>query len=301
MKRSRFPKAAALLGSSLCAAALVAGGCGSSSDADEKPPASLESVEQAAIEKYRFWLEENAASLIDWTSQIRGQIAAGDLNKALSRYATSRVQFGQIEPASRIFESLNTRINAQAEDVPADEFTSFHRIEQALFAERTTDGLKPAADRLLKAVEKLKYKVTNAKLGALEIAEGTDATLEAIVSKELTGAEEPYSHLDLVDFAAGVEGSEAGFEAVRPLVAYEDQELTERIEAGFVKAYEAVNLHGLAAREQKVRPAAGGAVFIVFNALSPAEVRLLVEPMEALKKLFASVPALVETSEAESR
>ncbi len=271
---------------------LLLSSCGSSSDStDEKRPAALESVEQAALEKYRWYLEENAASLVDWTTQMRGQIAVGELGKAESRYSTSRVQYGQVEPGARLLPALNTRINALAKDVPADEFGGFHRIEKTLFGGETTSGATPAAKALMEDAGKLHHGLRTIDLEPRQIAAAINETLEATLKRELTGGEEPYSHLDLVDFAASVEGTEAAFEAIRPLVAYRDQDLAESIEARFVEAYEAVKLHGSAAREDRIRPAAAGAVFIVFNELSTAEVRQLRRPIDALAALFAQVPS----------
>ena len=54
-------------------------------------------------------------------------------------------------------------------------------------------------------------------LQAVQIANGANELLGEVSASKITGEEERYSHIDLVDFEANVEGSEAAFEAVEPL------------------------------------------------------------------------------------
>ncbi len=55
-------------------------------------------------------------------------------------------------------------------------------------------------------------------LQAVQIANGANELLSEVSASKITGEEERYSHLDLVDFQANVEGSRAAFEAVAPLL-----------------------------------------------------------------------------------
>ena len=64
-------------------------------------------------------------------------------------------------------------------------------------------------------------------LQAVQIANGANELLGEVSASKITGEEERYSHIDLVDFEANVEGAEAAFEAVEPLLEREGPEAGE--------------------------------------------------------------------------
>ena len=59
-------------------------------------------------------------------------------------------------------------------------------------------------------------------LQAVQIANGANELLGEVSASKITGEEERYSHIDLVDFEANVEGAEAAFDAVKPLLDAEN-------------------------------------------------------------------------------
>src|SRR5262249_36675885 len=56
-----------------------------------------------------------------------------------------------------------------------------------------------------------------------------------VSSGKITGEEDRYSHTDLWDFAANVEGSEKGFDLLEPALKAKDAKLAGQIEALFTK------------------------------------------------------------------
>ena len=62
----------------------------------------------------------------------------------------------------------------------------------------------------------------------MQIANGANELLGEVSASKITGEEERYSHIDLVDFEANVEGAEAAFEAVEPLLDDEGPEAGRR-------------------------------------------------------------------------
>ena len=72
-------------------------------------------------------------------------------------------------------------------------------------------------------------------LQAVQIANGANELLGEVSASKITGEEERYSHIDLVDFEANVEGAEAAFEAVEPLLTDKDPKLAKEIEAQLQK------------------------------------------------------------------
>lgn len=211
--------------------------------------------------KYRAYVDENAASLTGWVREMRGQIAAGEVAKAESRYATSRVQLGQISPAAMTVEPFFDQIDA----VPADGASAtgtYHRIEKALFSKETTAGMKLAAAKLLKDVEALQRRLEATRFRPAALAQDAAAAVRRLSTVAVQGKLEAYSHVDLVDMAAGIEGAQAAFEAAEPLVS--DEAVRKRVKRGFLAIYDALKLYGAAAREPQSRPAAAGARFVYY-------------------------------------
>ena len=83
----------------------------------------------------------------------------------------------------------------------------------------------------------------------VEIAQGSVDLMAEVSSSKITGEEERYSHTDLWDFEANVEGAEAGFEALEPALERVDPELVDEIDG-------AVRRHVRAARRATARATA---------------------------------------------
>ena len=75
--------------------------------------------------------------------------------------------------------------------------------------------MAPVAEQLLADVEELQQKVKNVELQAVQIANGANELLGEVSASKITGEEERYSHIDLVDFEANVEGAEVGLRSGR--------------------------------------------------------------------------------------
>ncbi len=238
---------------------------------------------EAAIADYRSHLEKNTGELVAATEPFTAAVIAGDVERAKRLYPAARVPYERIEPVAESFGDLDPRIDARENDVPADEFEGFHKIEQALWVDGTTAGMAPVARKLLADVKELRRKVKTVELQAVQIANGANELLGEVSASKITGEEERYSHLDLVDFEANVEGSEAAFDAVEPLVAKRDPELVKRIEADFDAVYAAL------------KPYRRGNGFVPYAELSEADTRELAQRIDALAERLSEVPALLVT------
>jgi iron uptake system component EfeO len=238
---------------------------------------------EAAISQYREYLEKNTAALVAATAPFVAAVEAGDVEKAKSLYAAARIPYEKVEPVAESFGDLDPRIDARVNDVAPAEFSGFHRIEKALWVEDTTAGMTPVAKQLLADVEELQSKVKSVELQAVQIANGANELLGEVSASKITGEEERYSHIDLVDFEANVEGAEAAFEAVQPLVEEKDPELVKQIEAGFEDVY------------TSLEPYRKGEGFVYYTELSKADTRKLAQKIDALAEELSQVPALIVT------
>lgn len=236
---------------------------------------------EAAVADYRKYLEQNADELVATTAPFVAAIEAGDVEKAKSLYPAARVPYERIEPVAESFGDLDPRIDARANDVPPNEFGGFHRIEKALWAEGTAQGMAPVAEQLLADVEELQQKVKNVELQAVQIANGANELLGEVSASKITGEEERYSHIDLVDFEANVEGSQVAFEAVEPLLEKKDPKLAKEIEADFEDVY------------RSLKPYRRGDGFVSYTELTKADTRKLAQEIDALAEELSQVPAQI--------
>jgi iron uptake system component EfeO len=248
-----------------------------SGDATAKTSPEIE----AAISKYRAYLERNTAELVAATAPFVAAVEAGEVERAQRLYPAARIPYERIEPVAESFGDLDPRIDARENDVPAAQFEGFHKIEQALWVNETTAGMAPVAKRLLADVEELRRKVKTVELQAVQIANGANELLGEVSASKISGEEERYSHIDLVDFEANVEGSEAAFEAVKPLVEEADPKLIEQIEADFGGVHESLEPHRR------------GDGFLTYDELSKADTRKLAQEIDALAEDLSRVPALI--------
>jgi iron uptake system component EfeO len=241
------------------------------------------------IAGYREYLIENTKELTQGTKPFVAAVIAGDIAKAKQLYPAPRINYERIEPVAETFGDLDPRIDARENDVPESEFGGFHRIEKALWEEDTTKGMVPVAEGLQEDVEELEEKVNGVSLQAVQIANGANELLTEVSTSKITGEEERYSHIDLVDFKANVEGSQVAFEAVAPLMEKKNPKLVKEIEEDFEAVYTAL-------KPYETSKAPG---FVLYTELDKSDTRKLAQVIDTLAEKLSLVPAQIAKGEAE--
>jgi iron uptake system component EfeO len=242
---------------------------------------------EKAIADYRKYLVENADELTANTKPFVAAVEAGDIAKAKQLYPEPRISYERIEPVAESFGDLDPRIDARENNVKPSEFGGFHRIEKALWEEETTKGMKPVAEGLQEDVEELEEKVHGVSLQAVQIANGANELLTEVSTSKITGEEERYSHIDLVDFKANVEGSQVAFESVAPLMEKKDPKLAKEIEKEFEDVYAALKPY-----ETNKWPG-----FVLYGELDKADTRKLAQVIDTLAENLSLVPAQIAKGE----
>jgi iron uptake system component EfeO len=82
-------------------------------------------------------------------------------------------------------------------------------------------------------VQEIVAKANAEKLTPLQLANGAKALLDEVASGKITGEEERYSHTDLWDFNANLEGSKAAIAALRPVLQERSPELVTQLDREF--------------------------------------------------------------------
>ena len=200
-------------------------------------------LEQATVD-YATYVDDQITFLLVPVQELAAAIKAGDLAAAQAAYVKARPFYERIEPVAESFPDLDPAIDLRIGDVEArTTWTGFHPIEQSLFEKQSTEGLSELADQLITDITSLQAEA--AKLSAataagtaggyqaFEIANGSATLLDEVLASKITGEEEAYSRIDLLDFQANVEGSLQAFATLKPALDQIDPTLVPQIAVAF--------------------------------------------------------------------
>ncbi len=189
---------------------------------------------QAAVTGYRQYVHSQAVTLVSKVQSFVAAVKAGDVERAKSEFAAARVPYETIEPVAESFGNLDPEIDARVNDVkPGRRWTGFHRIEHALWEKNSTAGMSAIADKLLADCKTLEAKTRTLSYQPDELANGANGLLGEVASSKITGEEDRYSHTDLSDFLANVNGAQTTFGLLAPALRAKDPKLADDISGRF--------------------------------------------------------------------
>jgi iron uptake system component EfeO len=232
---------------------------------------------KAAVGQYRQYLEAQTAELVATTKAFTDAVDAGNLDQAKALYAPSRVAYERIEPVAETFGDLDPKIDAREGDVPKKEWGGYHYIEQKLWIDGTTDGLSSYTMDLNDNVATLQNLVKDVDLQPAGIANGAVELLNEVSKSKITGEEERYSRTDLVDFEANVQGAEAAYDAVKPILQKKNPQLATDLDAKFAAVYAAL------------QPYKTGDTYVAYTALTDDDTKALSQVIDALAEPLSKV------------
>ncbi len=193
------------------------------------PPLALAKVSPLdlvqPVAEYKIFVSEKLEQLTADTKSFTDAIKAGDLDRAKSLFAPTRMSYEAVEPIAELFSDLDASIDSRADDHEKREddpgFTGFHRLEYGLFEKGSTEGLAPFADKLMADVTDLETRVAELALPPEKVVGGAAVLMEEVAATKISGEEDRYSHTDLWDFKANFDGSKTIFDLVSPLLTDE--------------------------------------------------------------------------------
>ena len=213
----------------------LASGSGSLAEEDLGAGTDDPLVEQA-VRDYTDFVAEQVDLLVEETTVFTDAVRAGDLAAAQAAYAPSREPWERIEPIAGLVSDIDGAVDARVDDFDSatdPDFTGWHRLEHLIFAQRTTDGAAPFADRLDADLATLQDAVADLEIPPAAIPVGASELIEEVSLGKITGEEDRYSKTDLWDFAANVEGSRAAVDTLAPALEKSDEELLTAVRAAF--------------------------------------------------------------------
>ena len=237
------------------------------------------------IADYKIYVQDKIDTLEARTKDFTDAVKAGDLAKAKALYAPARVNYEMIEPIAELFSDLDGAIDSRADDHEQKEksadFTGFHRIEYGLFSQNSTEGLAPIADKLYADVVDLKKRVAGLTVPPEKAIDGAAGLLEEVASSKISGEEDRYSHTDLWDFKANVEGSQAAVAALRPVIDEKDKALGPLLDQRF------------AAVDTLLEQYRVGDGFTLYTELTDEDKKKMTDAVDALSEPISQVAAVV--------
>jgi len=188
------------------------------------------------LSEFRVYLATQGSALIKAVTALNQAVASGDLAQAQALYLPARTAYQRLAPAAQRLAELDNSINARADYFEKREqdpaFVGFHRVEYALFQQRSLDGLVPVAERLLVDVTTLKQQLLAQSLPPEQLVSIVVRNLNTLADvRAASGEEERYSHADLGGFAGNLETAHKVVELLRPMLSKSAPELLPKIDA----------------------------------------------------------------------
>ncbi|MFC3748115.1 iron uptake system protein EfeO [Paenibacillus sp. GCM10012306] len=235
----------------------------------------------SAIEQYRTFVIEQCDLFVKGTEEFTNAVKAGQIEEAKKLYAPTRMYYERIEPIAEALGDLDPHIDARENDVDPAEWRGFHKLEKALWEDKTTAGFEETADQLLKDAQLLRAKVETVEIDANLLVTGAVELLNEVSSSKVTGEEERYSHTDLYDFVANVEGAQKIYELLKPELAKKDASLEQTIGERF------------AALHAELEPFKSGDGYVSYLELKEDEVRKLSQNLDALAEPLSNMGTIL--------
>lgn len=214
-------------------------------EAAAQPTGGIQDVLAEGTVSYSAYVVDQMANLLTAVTTLQDAVDAGDVTAAQEAYAKARPFYEKAESAVEGFvregadptdNSANLDYLVDMRESNLDEavgWHGFHAIERDLWGAGITDETKTLAAELTANVSELNDVVATLTYKPEDLANGAAGLLEEVQANKISGEEELYSHLDLVDFAANVEGAQQAFANLEPGLEEIDPELTEDVATQF--------------------------------------------------------------------
>ena len=235
-----------------------------------------------ATASYSRYVKSQTGALLPKTEEFVAAVKAGEVDKAKALFPIARTYWERIEPVAEIFGDLDPKIDGREEVTEEGmEFTGFHRLEKDLWGSGDVSKDGAIADQLLTDVKEIVAKANAEKLSPLQLANGAKGLLDEVATGKITGEEDRYSHTDLWDFNANVEGSKAAIASLRPVLEERDAALVKTLDTEFANVDTALAEHR------------AGDGWKLHNTLTQADLRGLSDAINALAEPISKVAAVV--------
>lgn len=236
------------------------------------------------LSEYKVYLATQSAELVAATAALDAAVKAGDVGAAKAAWIAARQPWHRIEPVAGRLADLQGVIDPQSDYLAAREadpaFTGFHRLEYGLWAQGSTEGLAPVADRLVADVGTLAGRLRDLKLAPEDLAAAAAQQAGRLAEGQIAGGQDKWAAEDLQGFEASLDGIGKAAGLIGPLAAaaapdvgkgYDDSLAAARAALAALKAPEGYPPYDRVDEEARKKLAdAFGALAQAIGAMNPA-------------------------------
>ncbi|GAA1424753.1 iron uptake system protein EfeO [Streptomyces thermospinosisporus] len=243
-----------------------------------------------AVAAYREYVQTQADETLPKAQEFAKAVQDGDLEAAKKAYAPSRIGWERTEPVAESFGDIDPKVDVREDGLedgqdPATDWTGWHRLEKALWQDgKIGEKEKELAGLLIKDLKDWQKRVGKAEITPTSMANGAKELLDEVATGKVTGEEERYSHTDLVDFKANVEGAEKSYALLKPVAQENDARLVKELD----KQFAALN-----ALLDKYRSGQDSYDFTPYDKVGKAERKELSDAVNALAEPLSRLAAAV--------
>jgi iron uptake system component EfeO len=221
-----------------------------------QPTGSTATILATGTKEYADYVDGVVDAMVAATSTLKSDIDAGNLAKAKRDYPLARPFYERIEsdvdgfvlPGFKATDNagnLDYLIDMRASNLdPKVGWHGFHAIERDLFKNgKITASTKQLAAELQTNVTRLDQVAKTLTYKPEDLANGAADLLEEVQTTKITGEEELYSHIDLIDFAGNVEGAQQAFAFLEPGLQKIDPALSQQVTTQFTNVNALLNTY----------------------------------------------------------
>ncbi|WP_329133713.1 iron uptake system protein EfeO [Streptomyces sp. NBC_00670] len=239
-----------------------------------------------AVAAYREYAQEQADATLPKVETFVKAIKDGDLEAAKKAYAPSRIGWERTEPVAESFGDIDPKVDVRADGLEeGQKWTGWHRLEKALWEDKKIGKAeKSLADQLVTDLTDWQKRVGKAEITPTSMANGAKELLDEVATGKVTGEEERYSHTDLVDFKANVEGAQKSYELLKPVAEKNDSALTAELDKQFAALNKLLD---------KYRPNTDSYDFTSYDQVGKSDRKELSDAVNALAEPLSKLAAAV--------
>ncbi|MFI6561286.1 iron uptake system protein EfeO [Streptomyces sp. NPDC050534] len=243
-----------------------------------------------AVAAYREYAQEQADATIPKVETFAKAIKAGDLKAAQDAYAPSRVGWERTEPIAESFGDIDPKTDTRADGLEkGQKWTGWHALEKALWQDKKIGAAqKTLADQLVTDLKDWQERVGKAEITPTSMANGAKELLDEVATGKVTGEEDRYSHTDLSDFKANVEGAQQAYELLRPVAQKNDKALTTELDKQFATLDKTLDKYRTDASQEKAQNG-----FVSYDKVTEEQRKELSDAVNALAEPLSKLAAAV--------
>lgn len=193
------------------------------------------------LAEYKMYVMDEVQQYVATTQAFTDAVKRGDIATAKKLYAPARQHYERIEPVAELFADLDAAMDAREDDYEQGandpNFTGFHRLEKALWADQSTRGMEHYADKLHQDSQQLAERLNQLAFPPSKVVGGAAGLIEEVAATKISGEEDRYSRTDLWDFQANLDGAQKIVDLLRPLIAKQDPTLLTHIDGNLQKVH----------------------------------------------------------------